>query len=249
MKPVFVKSWLGISLDLVDGFSIKELPGEEYYQNVYKKFFNKYNHWDDLDSNWIEDKRDIARFIQSRIKAKSRVLSIGCGLGMVEKILLDSGCTGLEIIETIEEPLQWIKPLLPEQSVHVGKFPNGFGSGDKFDLIYLVDVDSYFNQKDWVIFLGEIRKYLNDDGRCLVITHSFQETRISEAIIWVKEGVKKILSFFNCYQLGRFMGWRRRRKEYFQAMELAEFENLKEGILDSVTKFSKVYWIEGDNLA
>ena len=105
MKPVFEKKWHGIDqLSISDGDS-GQPPNNNFYSNFYKEFFKKYHCWEDLDQNWVDHKINTARFLLGRIPEQGKTLSIGCGLGIVEKFLLDSGVNNLEIQEISKEPL------------------------------------------------------------------------------------------------------------------------------------------------
>ena len=170
MKPIFVKEWHGIPLNSIKGFVKNKIPGEEFYSNFYEKFFEAHQTWDDLDPDWVDHKINSAKFIGSRLKGAKRVLSIGCGVGIIEKYLLEEGVKGLEIQEVSEEPLRWIRTLFATEAVHIGGVPDCLSLSGKYDYIFLSVVDYCFEEEAYVGFLSEIRDLLSSNGRCLVIT-------------------------------------------------------------------------------
>ena len=248
MKPIFVKQWHGIALNTVKGFNAKEIPGKEFYADFYRKFFQTHENWDDLDSDWVDHKVNSARFIQGRLKGMERVLSIGCGIGIIEKYLLDSGAKDLEIQEVSEEPLKWIRPLFSSEVVHIGRLPECQDHSRKYDYIFLSCVDYCFEFHERIEFLDEIKGLLNQTGRCLVIAPTFHLSNFecSELKLWIMFKIKKILSALRIYDLGQFVGWRRHKNEFHHAMVSAGFNVREEGFLNKDAMFSKTYWIEGE---
>ena len=85
MKETFVKEWHGIPLQLIKGAEKEKVPGADFYAGFYEKFFDAHQSWKDLDPAWIDHKINLATFIQSRLVGSNRVLSIGCGIGVIEK--------------------------------------------------------------------------------------------------------------------------------------------------------------------
>lgn len=247
MKPTFQKEWHGITLSSISNGDSNKLPDKYFYSNFYTEFFRKHHSWADLNQDWVAHKINIARFILSRLPRQGRVLSIGCGLGFIEKFLLDSGALALEIQEISEAPLRWVRPIFPPDAVHVGAFPGSLNSSDKFDYIYIAVVDYCFSQNEWINFLKLVREHLNAESRCLIITPTLHlsDYSCSEFFLRIKAGIKHFLSFFGIYDLGQMMGWRRSRKDFMEAMTRAGFEFLDEGFLDKDALMPRTFWIEG----
>jgi hypothetical protein len=153
----------------------------------------------------------------------------------------------LEIQEISEKSLSWIRPLFENDAVHIGDFPACLDSSKGFELIFLSAVDYSFNQKDWVDLLNNIRMQLTDNGRCLVVTPSFQGAGFFslESVLGIKSVIKNLLSYFGVYDRGQLMGWRRTKGEFRDAMISAGFLILEEGFLDRDALQSHAYWIEG----
>ena len=249
MKPVFVKKWHGIDLLSIYKGDSRQRPDNNFYSNFYKEFFKSHLGWSDLNPNWVDHKMNNARFILSRLSERGRTLSIGCGLGIIEKFLLENGLNNLEIQEISEEPLHWIKPLFSDNAIHIGIFPECLNSSEKFEYIYISIIDYCFNQDEWITFLKSVREHLNDNGHCLVVSPSFRLANYSaqEICLWIKARVKHVLSFFGLYNLGQMMGWRRSRDEFLNAMEKAGFGSLNDGFTEKDALVPRTFWVEGSN--
>lgn len=247
MKPTFVKKWHGISLSSISDRDKSKLPGKEFYHEFYKEFYRRHQTWEDLDPDWVDHKMNTARFLEGRLPDNGKTLSIGCGLGIVEKFLLEAGAKNLEIQEISGEPLNWIRSLLLEKDVHVGFFPDCLTSSDVYDFIFLSGVDACFSPDEWVEFLKEIRMKLSGKGKCLVITPTYQDTGLfsSETSLRIKSIIKTILSCLGIYDRGQLMGWRRTKVEFREAMISAGFKNLTDGVLARDALLPHTYWIEG----
>ena len=200
-----------------------------------------------MEPDWIDHKINSARFIQSRLEGMKRVLSIGCGIGIIEKYLFESGVKRLEIHEVSEEPLHWIRPHFANEAIHIGVLPKCLSSLGKYDYIFLSAIDYGFKEQEWAELLMAIKKILNPTGRCLVVSSTFYLSDFywSELKFWVKFKLKFILSLFGFYDLGQLVGWRRNLRGFQSAMVTAGFNIIEEGFLGQDAILSKTYWIEG----
>ena len=247
MKETFVKEWHGIPLKSIKGGEKNKVPGAEFYANFYEKFFEGHQSWEDLGPDWVDHKIRLAKFIQSRLVGFKRVLSIGCGVGVIEKYLLEAGVNGLEIQEVSAEPLRWIRPLFAGEAVHVGEFSECLGSSGKYDCVFLSCVDCWFDEQEWIGLLREVKEMLNPEGRWLVVTPTYHlpDYSWSEICFGVKAGVKRLLAFFKIGDMGLMLGWRRSRKDFLGAMTQAGFESLTDGLLEGDVLTSQTFWVEG----
>lgn len=250
MYPIYVKEWHRISLRSLKNYKPGLLPTFDFYREFYREFFNKHQGWEDLDPKWVEHKMNIARFVQGRIFERERVLSIGCGFGIIEKHLWESGSTGLEIQEISEEPLRWVRPLLKNEAVHIGRFPECMKNSKKYELIFLSNVEYCFNQNSWVNFLKTIRKNLGDNGCCLIITPILPpvDHEWFKIYLKLKERIKHVLSFSGLFDFGQFVGWRRTKDDLRDSMTMAGFKIREDGVLERGARKLPTYWIEGSTL-
>ena len=247
MKPIYVKQWHGITLSSIRRFNINKIPEVGFYADFYEKFFKIHHSWEDLEPDWVDHKINSAKFIQTRLAGRKRSLSIGCGIGVIEKYLLESGVRGLEIHEISKEALRWIRPLFEKEAVHFGRLQESMGTSGEYDYIFLSVVDYCLDEQEWAGLLREVRGLLSSTGRCLVITPTIHlsQFEFSEMILWIKFKIKIFLSGLGIYDLGQLVGYRRNKSEFRDAMISAGFNIREEGFLGRDAMFSKTYWIEG----
>jgi SAM-dependent methyltransferase len=83
--------WLGIKFsELPIDLKLEELPTAEFYSAFYRHLDQKYIDLCELPSQWLNIKLNTAKLLSQLIPAGSRVFSYGCGLGIVEKYLIEN---------------------------------------------------------------------------------------------------------------------------------------------------------------
>ena len=246
MRKIYEKIWFGIPFSSFAQVSAEHFPDKYFYSSFYQEFFKKYSSWLDLDAGWKQDKLKVAEFILSRPALHGRILSVGCGIGFIEKHLIESGVENFEIQETSDIPLRWIQKTIPDQSAHVGRFPECIPTDHHFNFIYLSTIDYCFGQAEWIQFLKGVKSKLFADGRCLIITPSFfSPSDLLARSIWrLKSAVKYILAVFKLRDLGQLWGWARTTEEFQNSMLEAGFSIRAEGILEDDAIAQKLYWLE-----
>jgi len=250
MRRLYQKEWQGIQFDEFASLSSKQLADGQFYGKFYEAFFDRYRSWDDIDHAWRDQKKLVADFLCRLIlNGKSgggRSLSVGCGLGYIEHCLLESGvdCSYLDIHEIAETPLRFIRQELPDNNIYIGTIPECLPKEYKYRLIYLVAVDYTINRDDFVAFLGKLRDNLVPDGRCVVITASYDgSTGLLKLKKIAKYGIKRLLDVLRLRSMGQFWGWIRNRDEFHSAMTVAGFINIEDGFIHKGTE--KTYYISG----
>lgn len=246
MRKLYQTSWHGIPFESLSQLSSKKLPDASFYDSFYKAFHEKYEKFDDLDRDWIRLKRKMAEWVMDhpRLRKESRVISVGCGVGVMEKAFLDAGFTNLEITEVSEAPLKWIAPFIPAEKMHVGFFPDNLPHDDKFDFVILASVDYFLDDAELADLLRVVRGRLAPGGTCLLISWSFDNGNfVSSLKLSVKDFVRCIMDRMNVRKLGQFWGYIRHAKEYRRLMESAGFKNIKDDLLDTGTSW-KTYCME-----
>lgn len=100
------------------------------------------------------------------------------------------------------------------------------------------------DQDKLIALLGDLRGRLASGGRCIVITASYDGVyglaRIKRT---AKDAVKRLLDATRLRPLGQFWGYARNRGEFQFAMNAAGFTQLRDGTLDTNTRWD-TYWIE-----
>ena len=248
MRKMYEREWLGIEFTSYCRPSARSLADATFYDAFYRNFFQRYQSWDDLDPNWRNQKRAIARFIFDQLDSKDIVLSIGCGLGWIEHCLLDfsGGRIHLEATDVAAAAVNWIKEEIPSDRLHIGLFPQCLIPGLKYNLIYMSALDYCMDQFSLIGFLNRVADYLTTKGKCLLISASFDHP-IPIGVRAIKAGkhiVASILEAVHLYHRGQFWGWTRTREDYHLAFSRAGYLTVRDGFINR-DNGPPDYWIEG----
>lgn len=239
MKKLYEHSWHGIPFSTVARLDRTKVADATFYEAFYREFFRRYRDWSGLDPVWIKYKLAVAEFILRRIPDKSApTLSVGCGLGFVERHLAERGVSGLEINDSSTASLQWLSPLISESRIHIGDVPDCLPREKRYDLIYLSAVDYCFDNNGLASFLSRLGERLSRRGRCLVVSGSFDPGG------WVRNArylVRRTLEFLGILRgHGQLWGYFRTRREYRGILQAAGYTGIEDGFLEN-----GAYWIEG----
>lgn len=234
MKKLYQFEWHGISLNDIEAFS-KSLPSKSFYNKFYEKLFEKYNGFYELDEDWLKYKNEVANCLNSHLKNKINVLSIGSGIGIVENTLTKLNPNlRITAIEPSENASRWVKDN-PNIAVVNGYFPKCLKREFSFDFVYANNIDYVFNEQEYRDFL----KSLVDCGvsEFLVISSANYNTWVS-----IKLFVKEILGamgIINKQDNGQFWGYLRSKIEHIEAMQRSGFNDVKITKLGTDTIFIK----------
>lgn len=251
MRRIYQTEWQSIPFASFATVSSKELAGPEFYEAFYVELFKRYQSWDQLPSHWREKKRIWADFIATRTRSRSRVLSVGCGLGIVERYLSaqDPG-VDLTIHEVAPSSWRWVEHEFGTDRKLTGTIPECVPKNVRFDLVYLGTVDYALDDHSLVGLLAALRAYIaQPNGECLLISASFERTpetpsEIARARLGdLKELVKDVLGKLGLRPRGQFWGWTRTQGEYQSLMRRAGYRDIRDGFIDSEKR--EHYWIAG----
>ncbi len=237
MRKFYQTEWQGISFESFCSVSSTTMADTKFYEAFYKEFFKRNAAWSDISPRWIATKNLAAQLIASRISSHDLCLSIGCGLGYIEKQLIETHKCDLHVTETSAAPLKWLAPLLTSDRLYIGFFPDCLPSDCSYDFIFLSGVDYCFDQKSWEQFLLSVRSKLTDKGRCLIISGSLQQESMKGML---RYAISDLLVKLGIRKLGQFWGYLRTKSDYRSAMITADFLRVQEGIISDGS-----YWIEG----
>lgn len=237
MRKFYQIEWQGIPFESFFSVSSTILADAQFYAAFYEEFFKRHATWDDVDPCWIATKDRAVQLIASRIHDQDCCLSIGCGLGYIEKQLFETHKFDLQVTETSAASLKWLSPLLPPDRLHIGFFPACIPAENSYDLIYLSGVDYCFDHESWQNFLIAVRSKLKTNGRCLVISGSLQQ---ESAKATLRTLVVDCMVNLGMRKRGQLWGYLRTMADYRTTMSTAGFSKQQEGILADGT-----YWIEG----
>ena len=247
MTPFFQKHWQSIRFDSITATSSRALAGPAFYDAFYRELFKRYRSYDDLDAQWRLDKADTARWLAERIPDGARVLSIGAGLGYVERCMQAEHGARMElhVQDFATEALRWLRDVLPPDRFHApGTGPVQEGLL-KFDVAYLCAVEYALDDGSLESLLREVRGMLREGGKCVLISVSLEQARsqLGAASRASKELVKSVLEHLGLYDRGQLWGWQRQRSEFHALLLGAGFTSLEDGFIQTPTQ--KTYFIEG----
>jgi hypothetical protein len=247
MKRMYQTEWQGIQFTDFTKLSTTELAGAEFYNAFYRELFRRYSGYDELDVNWRRKKGELADWIAKRTPTGSRILSVGCGLGYMERCLHRAHGQNIElhVQDYASNASNWLRHELPDERTHLVE---GWGKGKSglFDLIYMSAVDYAIPQDEMISLLSDQKAQLRVGGACLMISASFLE-ECPSAIQKIKDGGedigKRILEAFGLYRRGQFWGWQRTESEYQELMTKAGYIDVADGFIQ--TPNQRTYFIEG----
>lgn len=246
MRKLYQTSWHGIPFESFAKLSTSHLPDSSFYATFYEKFHRKYRGFDDLDKSWASLKRQVAELIINNLKIKKsdRIISIGCGLGLIEMVLLQEGFLNLEVTEVSEAPLRWVRPLVPSENVHIGFFPDCIPHNEKYDFVLLASIEYFLDDVELSGLLRSVHDRLLPRGTCMLISWSFDTMRLPQRLVaGIKDLVRHLIDKAAARSRRQFWGYIRRPEEFHQAMRAAGFTHLRDGTLDTKTHWD-TYWIE-----
>ncbi len=174
-----------------------------------------------------------------------RVLSIGSGVGYLEKSLLDiMPDIELHVNEPNTAGLRWLKEVVPLEHIYIGSPSTCLPPDVQYQVIYLSAIDYSFTNEEFAFALQEIKAQLAPGGRLLCLSSSLLEeySGVGSAVNIFKIGLRAVLHFLGVRRQ-QFWGWRRTQEEYHQFFENAGFKNIQDGWLDD--GFHS-YWISGE---
>lgn len=254
VRRFYQESWQGIPFTKFAHLSFFHLAGSKFYSTFYEEMFSRYSSWEALPQDWRENKRANAEWLLERIRRQKqekgetpeafRLLSIGCGVGYMEKLLLDSE-PDLELY--VNEPstvgLKWLRSYLSADRVFIGFPPVCLPSDVYYDMIYLSAVDYSIPTRDLLYLLEALRAQLEPGGQLICLSSSYlqEDSFVGSFVNAIKILIRGVLHYLGV-RPQQFWGWRRTRREYQQLFKQAGFFSVTDGF---VAQSPETYWIVG----
>lgn len=252
MRRFYQESWHGIPFTAIGHTSFFGLADSKFYSTFYEELFRRNKSWDVLSAAWRRSKQLDAEWLASQIRKilplhperTCRVLSIGSGVGFMEKCLLQE-CPQIELY--VNEPstvsMKWLREILPASRIFIGTPTIAIPSDLEFDVVYLSAVDYGIPTPQLANLLDFLQAQLTPHGLLLCISASLlEEDSFVGALV---NGMKIVIRGFLHYmgiRRQQFWGWRRTRGEYQNLFSEAGFSDISDGFLDD--GFNS-YWIRG----
>ena len=238
MKKLYQSQWHNIKFKDFYKISKNELPESAFYEKFYNLFHKKYSSYKDLDRFWIKEKLKYIEIFKksSKFSKKSKILSVGCGTGFIEKELIKNNkFDNIEVTEVSDSPLKWLKKYISPLNIHIGYFPDCIKHDNKFDLIILSSIDYVFSDKEYISFIKNVNKSLNENGECILISVSHLK---NDLFYTLKKNIQNIIAYFDTKS--QFYGYSRRSKELITLMNIGGFKFLDGDRNDKI--LAGVYW-------
>lgn len=257
MRRFYQESWQGIPFSAFTRVSFRRLAGSKFYSSFYEELFRRYASWDDLPARWRAGKDRDAAWLIARINEQrqsweadgedrpARVLSIGSGVGYMEKKLLDL-VPNLEL--HVNEPstvgLRWLRACIPAERIYIGYPPACLPPDVFYDVIYLSAVDYAVSNPEMEHMLRELRAQLAPGGRLMCLSASLleEDSFVGRFVNALKIGIRAVLHLLEIRRQ-QFWGWRRTRREYHALFQRAGFANICDGWVDDA---QEIYHISGE---
>ena len=214
MQRFYQTEWQGIPFASFAKTSCADLPDPAFYAAFYEAFFQKYQSFSDISASWRRQKDEWATKVLSCLPVSSapHVLSVGCGLGYVESVMLEKRADiYLHCTEIMETPLRWLRPLLPGGRCHVGYAPDCLPPGVAFDVIYCGGIDYAMPDEVWLHLLQALRTRLTAEGKILILSASLLPD-LSMSITGCASRCRQalqVLRHFLGLEAVQFWGWMR----------------------------------------
>ena len=248
MRRMYQQEWHGIPFRSFATLSSRQLADGAFYSAFYQRFFERYAAPTELDPEWLQVKTQALDFLLAHpaVTRDKRILSLGCGLGILERRLVELGFGRIEINEVSREPLRWILPHIDDRNVHVGFFPQCVPADRRYDVVLMVGLDGVFDPAQLRSVLGAVRDRLVPGGACILLSwsHHAERTSLQVAMDRIKDAIKLGLDRAGIRPLGQFWGFIRSASELRAAMREAGFVDLEDGLLEQRTRFA-TYWLTG----
>lgn len=211
---MFEKEWMGISFQGLKTSAIR-IADSSFYDSYYDQFFSIYTSFEEMNNEWKTSKEKVAHWIMNRVKSEDGpILSIGAGLGYIEKIIYENPGDHYDIyIQDISgSSSRWIRKIIPEYKFIQKLDP----SSGKFNYIYLSNVEYAFSNPDLIQFLNLLSNLLIDGGKILIISTSFEKNSgiLDLLNINLRSLFKFHLAQVRLLDPGQFWGYVRTKNEF-----------------------------------
>ena len=225
-RPFWQSNWQGIEFkDLEVALSGNDLATDKFYSAFYSKLFAMYEDYEALPDHWKKIKNETAHTLSEEIKKGANVLSYGCGLGYVEKSLVeirkDIKVTAYDFSEIAAF---WIKRDI--KSVY---YTNNIDPSNRYDVIYLCQVLYALPFKDCINLIKSLSINLAENGKLIVINSSIED------ISPIKGIFKRLLNLVAKYRVSKaakkndvqFWGFERNDSKYIEMFSKAGLSSIR----------------------
>lgn len=199
MRKLYQVEWHDINFEEVSEMSPKHFPGNDFYQNFYSVFNQRYKNISDLSPDWLKLKLNAAEIVNRELAktGSSSVLSLGVGLGVIEGALLDAQRYKIFIQEVAPEALRFIKLRVPADKTFIGAFPECIPNGVVFDAIILGGIEYLYNNDELSQLVEDARALLKPNGSLILISWSYYEINLYNIFKYYLKEALISMGFYN----------------------------------------------------
>lgn len=211
MRKMYETEWFGIKFSELPDNDLRQLADESFYSNFYAALFRKFKCYDELTPSYRQQKSETAEFIATQCQRSCKVLSVGCGLGYIENILIRdySENFDLYVSDFSSVSMRWLRQVISKDRI------NNQSKGLRFETIYMVALDYAIDEKGMIDFLMDLKASLLPEGKIIIVSATTYKRRVLESIRHMfKRIVKGIFELLKFRDRGKFWGWERHLEDY-----------------------------------
>lgn len=222
-KSFWQAEWQNIQFRTLNvPLSIFKRPASGFYDAFYREVFLKYESFEALPLEWRKNKADTARAINSIIGDVPSVLSVGCGLGFVEKSLLEMNpILEIDTFDFSDVARRWLKKIKGVRCL------TELDSAEKYKFIYTSQLLYALSDEDIAELAGFVSKHLQADGKFMTVDTSLNPSENTSQQINTRRNlatyIKSLLYplYFIVLKKGavQFWGWHRDDHEIIKMFE------------------------------
>lgn len=169
---IYTKKWHGLSITDVareNNIPLHKVAKRDLYTALYERWRNIYF---EPEGDWLASKRKMSDVFYAKIKelsiANPRAISLGAGLGIIEKDLIERGID-VELQECQDISFNYIRRTINPKTwvtTNLGDLPR-----DSYDLVLAISLVYVFNDQEYADFFKECKGLLRDSGYLIVWDH------------------------------------------------------------------------------
>lgn len=215
-KIIWEFEWLGIKFDDLDtSLKFFRPPTKDFYSIFYNFFFNKYKNFDQLPNKWKKEKYETSKEVLKFLNKKMTILSVGSGIGYVEKSILELNSELLiDTYDFASSASIWLKEI---DGVRIKK---SIEKGDKYDFIFCTQLLYALSDIEINDFAKFLKSLLDENSLFLTVDTSINEAengRASTTQNKFKEAISYLVraTYFFLFKKKQiqFWGWQRDNEE------------------------------------
>ena len=222
MKKIYMwqEEWLNIYFkDIGAKLHFFQKVTSEFHDAFYTELFKQYTSFDSLPLSWKKEKQDTAFIISDLFHPNSSVLSYGCGLGYMEKNILERRSDlNIDFYDSSTVANRWLMNDIKDIKFFIDE--NDF---KQYDYILVSQVFTLLGTKDIKDLILRLKPNLKENGKIISINTSsidiengnMQSGNIFSALkANALNFIRPFYYFLFRYGRMQFWGWLRDNKTY-----------------------------------